>query len=342
MDRNIYNTDISRFNFGKPQFESLTKFLLKERHRVIVPDNIVKSNILDRSPLTKTVISDFFQRIVDLKKYDRLLFLNIPSDIKDVPEVATYTHLTLDVLQLQDVEAGYYRALSSSPFKDKILLNITSWMTRDNKLINIQGLHTIVLRDLLTRSYYMQKGTWINPSVTKLTAKFYGMIVANIIGRMYHLSFQEKGSLAAIYTAYFMYQCTEPKDFFSFFQSNERDLNLQKSDIEQVSKVIQEHLKKRDTLTIKDVCEIAKNVNPSKMRSFSFKVLSTKIKGWDLNVYTSHMGLEYPPYFLYLLFSTSSGRKSSLSFELKKLYLDKDVRLFCHDVLKSDVLFLNM
>lgn len=343
MNRNIYLTDASRRSFGPPQIDQFIRFLARERDRVLVPGSVVSDSILKGRPLVRTPLSDIFQRAVDHGKADLLSFVHIPKLVRDVPEPVTYTHMTFDVLQFRDVvRSDLYRALATTPFKDKMVLNITAWLNASLAVSNLQAIHTITVRDLFSRSYYLSRAPWITARFVKDGARFYGRVLGSVIGRVHNLTFAERQSVATLFACYYILKCTDVKSFATFLKANEREMGFVRSDVEQVAARMEDSLKRKDSFTMQEACLLAREVSPTKMRNFSFKVLSTKTKGWDPSIFVSQMALEFPPYFVFLLASSASGRKSSLTFDLKKLGLDRDVKTFVTSLASSDAVFKSM
>lgn len=329
MGHNIYRSPVTLLTLGRNQLKDLVNYLILNRGTVLVPIDST-ARMFRMQPLATTPISTLFARAEALGKLGLVSLLNIPTSVKDVPEVITYQHVTFDMLQIGETEPALSRALAAVRFDKRLVVNATPWLTRDGSVSDLLSLHSIIVRDLLVRSYFASAGkTWISPQISRYCAKIYSMSLGALVGGQYGLAFAERQVVAGIFAYFFMSMCVPVADRVKAFQAHSKYFGIDRAaDVDQIVDLFVEHGFDKKDMTFDDACNLVGNLGIARMSGFTKHVVQTKAKSWGTDVYTSALALEYPPYFAWLLLMIATGRKTGLAFVLKNLNLEKELRSF--------------
>lgn len=332
--RSIYHSPVTRTTISQNQLRDLVQFLALNRQSIVIPAEVSRRIMMTRS-LSQTPIQRLFSRAMDLGK-DRLVsLLDIPVSVT-APEVMTYQHITFDTLQFKDVSDHFTKALEPTPFANKLIINATPWLTRQGEVSDMLALQGAVVRDMLSRSYYMADRTWISPTITRYVCKVYSMSLATTVAGIYNLTYAEQQAVTAVFAYFYLSKTVPAKDVNDMFKSSASFIGIDRAaDVDMILELMTAHKVDPETMTLEDACVLITKLGISRMSTMSVRVLHGKARSWGPDVHTSALALEFPPYFVYLMLLAGSGRKIGLSFTLKRLGADREMKKFGEDLLTS-------
>jgi hypothetical protein len=336
VKKSIFQTHPAQTTINELQLRELTEFLLRYRSVINITDT---RSIFNTRSLLDTSISRVYERFISMNKDKLFAFIKIPLET-NAPEVATYSHVTFDLKQLKPVNEKLYNAVSLVPeYYNKIILNLTTFLKKNNELNNVTTFQSLLVRDLLSRSFYMSNDAWVSPSTLQYLCKTYSMSIAVAISSAYGLSFFEEQSISAIFGFYFLQQITTPELAEAILRNSARYLGLSNTELDSVFQRIKETLQERyRTMSFDDACHCVTQLGISRLEMINRRFLLTRLRSLGPDINTTAISLEYPPYWLWLILLAGSGQKIGLSFNLKRANLDKDINKITEDLLKNQML----
>lgn len=332
----IFDTFTARRTITRAQLGELVNFLIFNRNCKLGGNDV--RTLLATKPLTNTVVGNLFNRTIELQKTSLFSFIKIPKMNASFPEVITYTHVTPDLKQLDvPTEQHLYEAISQVPeFANTICFNVTTMLRGSGEPIDLLGFQSIVIRDLLSRSYFDNQTTmWLTPSLIRYLCRFYNMSLSASIGSVYNLTFQEQQVVATIVSLFFLQKVSDTSTAEAFIKSTKLGLGSQQ-EISDIISALKDALgADYANMDLDGVCLGIRALGTSRLSSINRLFLYTRLKGIGPDTFTSTMALEYPPYWAYLVLLTLSGRKMGLLSTFKKNDLQKEAGSFADDIART-------
>lgn len=333
----IFDTPTVKMTITKQQLVELINFLIFNRNAKMTTNEV--KTMLSGKPLTNTVISNLFNRALELQKDNLFSFIKLSKANTSFPEVITYTHITPDMKQLNtETNLNLYQAISSIPeYANKICLNVTPMLKGSGEPSDIFNFQSIVIRDLLSRSYFDTKSPmWLSPSIIRYICRFYNMSMSTSIASVFNLTYLEQQAIATIFSLFFLQKVSNKDVAETYIKNNKLGIgssvditniiNLIKGSISDVAYA---------NMTLDDVCTCINKLGIGRLESINRKFLYTRLKGIGPDLFTSTMALDYPPYWTYLVLLTISGRKMGLMNTFKQNDIQKDAHSFSDDIVKT-------
>ena len=333
----IFDTLASRTTINAVQLRELVNFILLNRgYRM---NAVEVRSMLNMRPLATTAISSLFTKaITELHKETLFGFLKIPPTIAETPEVVTYNHVTFDMKQLNTpTNETLYNTLSVvQELKNIIILNVTPLLRRSGELTDTLTFQSLVIRDLLSRSYFNNTTTtWLTPSLLRFLCRFYNMSMASAVSGAYNLTYQEQQTVATVFSLYFMQMVSDTDVAESLVKTSKLGLGMPDQILGVINRLKDTLGENYSAMTLDDVCNGLNNLGIVRLSSVNPKFIRTRQKFMGTDVLTSSMAIEYPPYWCYLVLATLSGRKMGLTMTMKRNDLAKDAPAFAKDLLLS-------
>ena len=339
-NKNIFNTNIVKTIVNKNHIRDIVKFLIKYNSEIMVDsdyyDTVFNAKSIINTPINKCLLKT--QSLGSAFYENTFALLDIGNSLAS-PEILTYRMLTFDTNQFGEIDSSFVSALKPFKLDSKILLN-TSSFNLDSNNIKINMIQTTVIRSLLMRSYYSSDRIWMSsPSLMKDIAKIYSMLLSQTIARSYNLQYQEQLLILGLFSYYFFAKTTS--DPAGMLRGHGLSLGLTSStDIDMLLELMDE-VTSGTEVTLSHVCEAIGALGISgRVASLNTKILNTYVKGWGPNIIESTLAIEYPPYFLYLLFLASSGEKIGIYQLLKYSKLQNDAKSLTDEIATGNV-FVN-
>ena len=322
MIKTIQETQVAKQSDYDNQLKQVVKYLIQ--NRLAVKDPLFLQPIFNVKPFTKTIINELFDQTVNSGYINEFASLYIDKTVdNNVPDLLTLSSIAID-LKNNPVTSPL------APFKelkDKILVNIstlirTNTATRSVQVSDINELHSMYVKGLLTRSFAMSDG-WLTSSLCTYLIKSFCLPISSIIARNEYLTYPEQLQVAMVF-AFYMSQLlgrktdslVKPPLFFrNTYLGNMQDLNNFAARIESYS---------TDGLDIPKCCAIVAELGPQRLQKFNADLFyrSCTSLGPSQDTITTHIAFENPAYWLYLVLQVLSGNKvGSLvnQFKLHKL-----------------------
>jgi hypothetical protein len=327
----------------------LIKFLVSNQHIILMPADQARRVLTTRS-LAQTPMGAVFSKAIETGKDQMVSLLNIPTTVRDAPEVVSFQHITFDVPQMKSFVGPIADALATTPFADKIIINATPWLTRHGEVMDLLAIQATVVRGLLSRSYFTAKGrTWISPSVIRLVGKLYSMSIGGAVANQYNLSAAEHQSVVTLFAYHFLRLCTRDYgEAEAMLVAHARHFGISRVvDIAAIADLYRASatalVKASDGPTLDVPCAAAATgLGVPRLESFSARVLMSRLRTLGPDVHTTALAMDYPPYWVYLTLLAMSGRKTGLTFVMKKMGYDKDVIKNLAPALNSAPEFLSL
>lgn len=333
--RSIYETSVTQRTINKNQLRELVQFLASHREQIIIqPDE--SRRLLGTRPISQTPISKIATQASDLGKDRHVRLINIPTTISSAPEVVTYQHVGFDILQMKAVSEHLAKALEVTDFDKKIIINMTPWLSRRGTISDILAVQGLLVRDLLSRSYFTADRTWIAPGIARYLCKVYSMSIGAVLAAIYNIGYSERRAVRAVFAHYFFTKVMLDKEVGDAMRTSASFLGLDAgAEVADVADLIATIVPSGEEMTLDHACEAVSKLGVMRMETFNQRVLHSRIKNWGPDIHTSALALEYPPYFVYLMLLASSGRKIGMAYTLKNMGVDREMNKFTDDLLKS-------
>jgi len=332
----IFDIFTTRTTINTAQLAELVNFIVFNRGYKLDP--VAVKAMLTVKPLTTTPIGALFTRALDLHKDNLFSFVRIPSAVVATPEVVTYSHVTFDLKQINtSSDQNLYAMVKALPdFADTIFCNVTALLRRTGEPIDALNMQSVIIRDLLSRSYYDNRSTaWLTPSLLRYLCRFYNMSMSSAVGTVYNLTYYEQQTVAIVFALFFLQRVSDTQTAEAMIKTTNLGLGsaMQINDV--ITRLKDVLTTKYDALSLDDVCIGINQLGIGRLANINRKFLYTRMRSIGPDVFTSAMALEYPPYWCYLVLATLSGRKMGLTNTLKRNDIAKDAPVFADDLLKS-------
>lgn len=321
--KNFYENFTVKSLFNDSMIKTLIAYLVKN------PVNILPPNQQEIIFKEKTISNDLISKLYrEIEKTDipRMFSLLYPPRRTPLPEVVTYSSFLIDFEQLHDFNPSLVSvAKSYDEYKGKNVINITPYVKTDLLFSDQSEFQQRVLRDVLSKSYFLETKCWIKP-ILKIIGKIYSITLSKPIASAYNLSATEYMILNSIFLLYFLtitssteYAKNIMRSFNSYFGI------LDNTQLDTFFSQIDDILKHKPLTNFLDIFECAKKLLPERVGSLSYSVLALKIKKIGNDSVASMIASEYPPYFVYLVIVSLSKIKTGLSYRIKDYLSPKEI-----------------
>jgi len=328
----IYDTPIISSINPEKNLNDAISFLANSRGSISVSSKISKLIYDPSNILLNTIISDIFKKFLKENKLNLFFFADL-STKTSIPEILLYNYINIDVFQLKDKFKHAYDALKSFPeYHNRIIYNITDIISANNTKLDSSILHQIVVRDLLSRSYYNFDRDWLTPSILYYLTKFYAISISSNFGRIYNLNYKDQMIIATIFSIYFLQQCHSEKGINPLI--SRMDFLSKFINIKDIVDLIKDEHGDKD-LSFTDLISVIKIALPQRLSDINQKTIYSLGRNFNINQIMSLISLDYPPYWCYNVLLAISGIKSNLYHTLKKLNLMNDLVKFGTEIKSS-------
>lgn len=344
--QNIYKALSTASVMPPAMITDLMQFLIKN-HSLILPS--VKKNDAFKTRISgQSIMSEITQRLTVLGKDQAYSLIRIPSKSVALPEVADFTFVPFDVLQMKEIVPSSSTTLSHIPeLNDKMVINVTGITRSNGDFSDATQFHYRVVRDFLSRSFYTSTGkVWISPALVRYVAKVYSMTMGGQIARIFGLSPMIQSFIQSVFCLFFVGKMTDNDIAQDFTKSHARSLGMyDDSSLTQIFAFVEDTLGKKVPESLDEVCQVVDAYGHDHMQQggvsrMTRAVLNTKFMSLAPDGQTSMIALEYPPYFLLLILMVLSHEKVGLSFTMKTLKLDREGTEVMEQMMRSP-LFLD-
>lgn len=332
---NILDTTIGKGVDLKSHIADTLKFLISNKSSIVLPNVEREKLIKSANTPMRTVISDLFSSLLEDEKLGIFQFLNL-SHIEKIPASFLITWLDLDVRQMSKYDRHFYDVLSVIPeYKDKILLDITPFISRDgSRLVDISTFQAKIVRDALCRSYSLSESEWLSPTLIYYFAKFYSIVISNRLGRIYNLTYQEQMVIAAVLSVYFINKCS-PVEMPDNSMMRRLDYVNRIVDTTDIMDTVQRKVSEAGKFTIKEVVDVIVELSPTRLGKFNVHSLFSTMLNLSSNQLISIISLEYPPFWCFNVLDAMSGAKTSLYHTIKTSGLGKETGKLATELVNS-------
>lgn len=319
MKKSLFQTNTAHIFGASDQLKSLASFIREIREADVRIRQDDFKTILNTKTLRNTPIDLIFKNMLEDKKDNIFVGLNIPSSY-NVPELIAGNVFTLDTLQFKDMNPGAYNIIATFPeFKDKIIVNLTPLLRSKTPthVNDMNMLQSMFVRDMLVRSYFKQDN-WLTPDSVKLLAETYSYIVGELLSNsVLKPNYNELQVIKIILTAYFYLNCNTVEN--GTWPGGIKNCGFL-GDGMTINNVLNEvhDIMKGDlhAIDLDTVCALIRETGPGKFKNLSTHTLYTRCPKQD-NIQVA-TGLEYPPYWAHQIILAVSGYKSSFYAMLNK------------------------
>jgi len=311
------------------------KYIVENRNCIIPYGNLAEMAQNIRLIL-KTPMAEFFDRIIDTKGLGNFIPLYLTETGESIPELLAQTLITLDIKQLDT--NNITRSLPE--VKNRMIVNLSSVIKRDpntgrfvvNAVDNFLGLF---VKNYLAASYEDSDG-WLSPYLGEFTVRTYSMILSSLLSRYYNLSIPETMSVMSVFALFQSQLLGDERDdlvFPALFRKCTYIGSMQ--ELQGVAKICEPY--SEQGLTLDSLCECIKEVSPERLANFSAHHLLSLAGNLGPDSITTHLAIEYPPYWLYVLLLALSGNKIPIIYQLNGMRLAQEGRskflqqLMCYD-----------
>lgn len=333
IQKSLFETTFVK-NAGIRPTESLLSFLLKNSSCVI-SDIEIENLIAAVRHTFRTPMAEMFDRAVAEHALQNFTFIQLDR-VSSIPELLSVNELTVDLKQTE-----LNNALNTSNLYNKVVLNTTQMIKSDARGYTINAIDVLqnaVIRGLLVATYY-DSNLWLTPQIQEYLIKSYSIILSNIISRYHNLSSYETVSVANVF-AFYMAQrlATGNDDIHAPAIFNRCTFTGNPRDREEAMNICNELAP--NGMSLADLARCVAEVGPDRMKSFSAGELSLHCNSLNPDPIVSRIGIEYPPYWAYMLLLSFSATKTMMMSLLSKNRLDTEGKTqFLNNLYKFKNLF---
>lgn len=341
----IYDTATGKVTASTDQLKLLVKFLSENYYQLTLPPDVA-SRVFNTRMSAQTSLTRIIDRLVAVKKESLFNVYAVPKQFRvSTPEIAQYSHITFDVKQMPP---SLQLQLSMSPFNNKIVTNISPWLTRNGDISDTSYVHSMLVRDVLSRSYYNASGSpWMFSATLRFLAKFYTMALSGAVSSAFNLTDFEQTSVSIITAYYFLRMTLESKsDAATMLKTNLKYLRLGGSEL-----AVSDGINFADRIfdagntgrvEFTQYCDILNGLPINRLK-LDRRWFISRASHWGPDIHTSAMALEYPPYWAYLMIMAASGHKIGLARTMDKISSRKEIEAELVDgLLRSPNFFTNL
>jgi hypothetical protein len=343
---NIYKTLSVGSIVSKSNLSDLLDFLIDNRSSILP--------VQKRTEAFKTrfggnsILSDIVQRMSVLGMDQAYSLIKIPPKTISLREIVDMSFIPFDVLQMKEVIENHPRTLSVfSEIDDKMVINITDITRSNGEFSHIDQFHYRVVRDFLSRSYYVSSGSmWVSPTFVRYIAKVYNMTIGGEIARRFDLTPPVQFFVQSVFALFFVAKMTNLETAQAFTKAHSKNMGLRDpKELEQIFAFVEDVLKKKAPESLVEVCNVIDAYGHDQLSGISgpritIPVLTTMFSSLYNDNHISRIALEYPPYFAFLVILAVSKVRIRLSINMKNFNLLKEGEEVFNQVVRSS-LFLN-
>ena len=311
--------------------EYLTKY-----HTLI---NVDPSFLNDIKIYSSTAASTIFSNLKEANKGSSFLFYNV-GRTAEIPSVLTINDLTIDGARIPNI---------SVPDRlKKCWINLTPIISQKdsyNGRINVTDvteLSHLMMRGALVMSYHATDTMWLSPNQAVYVIEFYSGVIANTLGQVYNLNYDERLYVQTLFAAYYA-QClggaNAPLDmpplllrcvFLGSAMDIQERMNSIKDDRDNGGK---------SWLSPSTVCELLRKHGPPRMNKFSATYLYRYLSATSIDSQVMLMAIDFPPYWVYQMLKVAYGYKNPVMNNMVKLTGSKaKLQQFAKDLCDSGVI----
>jgi hypothetical protein len=331
----IFDTLTTRTTVNPTQLRELVTFIVMNRGARLNALDV--RSLMTAKSLTITPISALFNRAVELRKDTLFSFMRVPAAVP-APEVVTYRHVAFDLKQLATASgtAELYKTVKIIPdLADTIFENVTPLLRGNGELTDSLAFQSTIVRDLLVRSYYDNTAqVWLTPSLLRYLCRFYNMSMSSKIGSVFNLTFQEQQAVATVFSLYFLQMVSDSETAEVITKTAKLDLGPPEQLTSVISRLKDVLGDSYTTMTLDDVCKGIGGLGINRL-NINRRFVYTQNRALGSDAMTSAMAIEYPPYWVYLVLCTMSGRKMGLTNVFKRNDIAREAPTFATDLLNS-------
>ena len=331
----LYSSFMVQQNINANYLATMLDFLVRNQNLLLSPQEVQALFKTKISIMTPT--SHIFQRALDLGLDHSFSVINARSH--KAPDALTRSYyLTLDFSQMASISHHLPEIIKTVPSLDgNILINGTQLMRADGTLTDQQNLHGYVVRDLLSRSFYQDKRPiWLTPNIAQFVCKVYSMSLATSVAKWFNLDTLTQSSVAVVFAYYFVNLMSNPQTARVLIKSRAKALYLpEPQQLQQILDYTDDVLGGRPPANLDEVFYVIHGIAPERVQLHR-GLFITGVSSLGPDVHTTAIGLEYPPYFAYmLLYALSGTRKNGLSMFIKNVQLKREALDFIEELTTS-------
>lgn len=330
----VFNTLVGRTTVPASQMTQLASYLVKSGSPI--SDGDAKTIITTRTH-AQTAIAQIATRLAESQSGPGtfLRLMNVKSG-EAIPEVLHYTHLPLDVAQMGAVAPDVQKALSYTPFADRVVMNVTQLVRQNGNVNDLTRLHGFITRAILSRSYFQAEGVWL-ATYLRFIGRSYSIILSSSVGTAYDLELFDRQAVMAVF-GHYIYQQLGVRDPTETMVAQHRQLGYTSPMVvRDIGDLINAEAGSAP-LTLVAACSLLGKLNIPRLKTADIRLLYHRFAmlGGDAN--TSALALEYPPAWVYLLLLCASGQKIDMQRHLNNAGLITENRQFSDQLSKDRIL----
>lgn len=320
------------------QTPRVLKYLVENRNTIIPYGNLAEMAQNIRLIL-KTPMAEFFDRIISSKGLGNFIPLYLAESGESIPELLAQTLITLDLKQIDT--ANVTRSLPM--IRDRVIVNLSSIIRQDKNtgrftVSSVDSFLSSFVKSYLVASYN-DSDDWLSPYLGEFTVRTYSMILSSLVARYYNLTQVEALSVMAV-CALFMSQMLGGEKDDPVFPALFRKCTYLGTyrELAEVADLCKEY--SQDGLDLEKLCECIIAISPSRLSTLTVHSFTSLTGNLGPDSITSHLALEYPPYWIYILLLALSGNKIPIVYQLNNMRLAQEGRSkFLQQLMTYDALF---
>lgn len=341
---NLYLVPINRISVEETQFITLVKFLQSNPDRLLRKEE--QDSIFSSRALVNTPIGKLFGQAQSSGALDAVQLVVNPSTRdaggrEHIPVALSYRHLCLDMTQIAEAFPRIAPAINVLPaLSGKLVLNATPYLSRGlHGFIqrDTDTLHSMVIRDLLCRSYDQARTapSWLEGDILLTAAHVYGALTATALARGFDVSREVQHYMQMCATLYFLSMVQTPNIALSTIQGKARKFFLPSgAEMTSMLERLEGIIKKPVPETLDEMINAINGLEIPRL-VVNRRVLRDVLRSVAPDPTSSAIAVEYPPYFIWSLLLTLIGSPSYLSIFIKKQKMNRDVAQMAELLLRS-------
>ena len=322
----LFNSVFAKASGLESKAKQALPFLIKNQKNVIFDTSMQKS-LADIRSYLRNPLTELYQKIIDGDKLNQFTIMSFDNVSVDIPTILTLNDVTVD---------GKAIGVELPDFLNKPWINLTPFIgKRDsyNGMLYINdapAMCGLFVRGALSVSYN-DSDNWLPPKLSSFIVESYSMTLASLIAKPYKLTYEDLKFVQTLFAARMAQLVgdthddlvTPPLLYRCPFLGSALDI---KDRLDRI-----QHLRDNDgdsILTIRNIVDILNKTIP-RLSEYKESYLYRAVSAAPLDGQSMLFGVDYPPYWTYLLLKVASGIKNPiLSNEFKQSNLKNKLNNF--------------
>lgn len=315
MKRKIFDTRVAVRTGLLQHAPRVLNYVVTNQHTILSETDLI-GLIQPIRTILKSPMAECFDRLMITNAINNFAVMHIPAKDSAVPELLATPVIICDLKQFPSSSA-----LSSLPnLRDKVILNVTNTLRKERdggfRVDAIDNFQSMFVKGQIVIAYE-DSDHWLNPYAAEFCLKSYSIILSGLISRYYNLSLIDTWKVRSILALFFAQRLTSDAPSANPPYYNRCTWGeLTQRELTQIADECTEICP--NGIELDDLCRLLATQVSDKMSKFDAQAFFQICGNLGSDLLTSQIGIEYPPFWIYMLIQALSGTKSMLVYQLNQ------------------------